>query len=260
MSTTLRKVKMAMIGGGKGAFIGAVHRMAANLDGQIELVAGAFSGNPQNAVESGRALFLQADRIYEDWQTMLTAEAQLPEEQRVDLISVVTPNHLHFPQAKMALELGFHVICDKPMTLNAAEAQALREVSAAHPQQIFALTHTYSGYPMVKQARAMIAAKELGKIRKVVVEYPQGWLTTKLEDENQKQAAWRNDPKKAGKGGCIGDIGTHAAHLAEYVSGLKIKKIFAQMNTVVEGRLLDDDISILLEFDNGAVGVLLARM
>ena len=247
-----------MIGGGNGAFIGAVHRIAANIDGQIELVAGAFSANPENAKESGRSLYLSEDRIYTDWENMLEIESTLPETNRVDLISIVTPNFLHFPQAKRALELGFHVICDKPLTINLEQAIALQAVAEAHPKQIFALTHTYSGYPMVKQAKAMVEHNELGKIRKVVVEYSQGWLATKLEAENQKQALWRSDPKLAGKGGCIGDIGTHAAHLAEYMTGLKITRVCAQMNNIVAGRQLDDDINILLEFDNGAVGVLIA--
>ena len=248
---------MGMVGGGRDAFIGAVHRMAAALDGQIDLVCGAFSSNPEKSRLSGEDLFLAADRVYPDFETMIRSEAALPADVRMDAVSIVTPNHVHFAPAKMALEHGFHVICDKPVTFSLAEALELEQL-VHKTGLIFALTHTYSGYPMVKQAREMIRQNELGKIRKVVVEYPQGWLSTKLEDSEQKQAAWRNDPSRSGIGGCVGDIGTHAEHLAEYISGLKISALCADVSSFVEGRLLDDDINVLLRFDSGAKGLLFA--
>ena len=253
----MRKIRMGMVGGGRDAFIGAVHRMAANLDGQIELVCGAFSSNAEKSRLSGQDLFLPANRVYANFAEMITQEAKLPADIRMDFVSIVTPNHVHYAPAKMALEHGFHVVCDKPLVLNISEAldlQALVEKTGL----IFALTHTYASYPMVKQAKAMIAHGELGKIRKVVVEYPQGWLSTKLEDSNQKQASWRSDPSRSGMGGCVGDIGTHAEHLAEYVTGLKITAICADVSSIVEGRLLDDDCSVLLRFDNDARGILSA--
>jgi predicted dehydrogenase len=251
----MRKIRMGMVGGGRGAFIGAVHRMAAALDGQIELVCGAFSGDPEKSKASGRDLFLPENRIYGTFEEMIIAEQALDEEERMDLVSIVTPNHMHFPPAKMAIEHGFHVICDKPLCLNLEEAYELREVILSS-DRIFALTHNYTGYPMVKQARAMIAHGDIGKVRKIVVEYPQGWLSTPLEKTNQKQAAWRSDPKKSGVGGALGDIGTHAENLSEYITGLQISQMCADINRVVEGRLLDDDSNILLKFDNGASGIL----
>ena len=253
----MRKIRMGMVGGGRDAFIGAVHRMAANLDGQIELVCGAFSSDAEKSRLSGQDLFLPENRVYANFPEMITQEAKLPADVRMDFVSIVTPNHVHYTPAKMALEHGFHVVCDKPLVLNVSEAldlQALVEKTGL----IFALTHTYAGYPMVKQAKAMIAHGEIGKIRKVVVEYPQGWLSTKLEDSNQKQASWRSDPSRSGIGGCVGDIGTHAEHLAEYVTGLKITAICADVSSIVEGRLLDDDCSVLLRFDNDARGILSA--
>ncbi len=253
----MRKIKMGMVGGGRDAFIGAVHRMAAAVDGQIELVCGAFSSNAEKSRLSGADLFLDPKRVYSDFETMIRSEAALPEDKRMDVVSIVTPNHVHFAPAKMALEYGFHVVCDKPATFNLAEALELEKIVASSGL-IFALTHTYSGYPMVKQAREMIRQGELGTIRKIVVEYPQGWLSTKLEDSDQKQAAWRSDPARSGMGGCVGDIGTHAEHLAEYVSGLKINALCADVSSIVEGRLLDDDCNVLLRFDNGARGVLFA--
>lgn len=248
---------MGMIGGGRGAFIGAVHRMAAAIDGQIELVCGAFSSNPEKSIASGRDIYIDPSRCYGSFEEMILKEKQLPENLRMDFVSIVTPNHMHFPPAKMALENGFHVVCDKPLCFDMKEALELRKLVNSSGL-IFALTHNYTGYPMVKQARQMIAHNEIGKIRRVVVEYPQGWLSTKLEEEDQKQAAWRTDPNRSGIAGAMGDIGTHAENLAEYITGLKIDSICADLTRHIEGRLLDDDGSILLRFDNGARGILYA--
>ncbi len=246
-----------MVGGGRGAFIGAVHRMAAALDGQIELVCGAFSSNPEKSKASGRDFFLDPDRVYGSYEEMILEEKTLPEGERMDFVSIVTPNHVHYGPARMALENGFHVICDKPLCFDLTEAYSLRDI-VRDSGMIFALTHNYTGYPMVKQARAMIRDGQLGKVRKVVAEYPQGWLSTLLESTDQKQAAWRTDPSKSGIAGAIGDIGTHAENLTEYVTGLKISEICADVSTIVEGRRLDDDGNILLRFDNGALGILYA--
>lgn len=250
-----RKVRMGMVGGGRGAFIGGVHRMAAALDGQIELVCGAFSSNPEKSKASGEDFYLAPDRVYGSYAEMIEKEKQLPADKRMDFISIVTPNHVHFGPAKMALENGFHVVCDKPLCFNMEEAQEL-EALVEKTGLLFALTHNYTGYPMVKQARAMIRNGELGQIRKIVVEYPQGWLATKLEDSEQKQAAWRTDPKRSGIAGAMGDIGTHAENLAEYITGLEISEICADLSAFVDGRLLDDDGNVLLRFNNGAKGVL----
>ncbi len=244
-----------MVGGGRGAFIGAVHRMAAALDGQIELVCGAFSSNPEKSRASGADLYLPPDRVYGSYQEMIEKEKDLPEDVRMDFISIVTPNHVHYPPAKMALENGFHVVCDKPLCFDLKEAEDLVQV-VDRTGMIFALTHNYTGYPLVKQAKQMIAAGELGEIRKIVVEYPQGWLSTKLEDSEQKQASWRTDPSKSGIAGSMGDIGTHAENLAEYITGLRISELCADLSTFVPGRLLDDDGNILLRFENGAKGIL----
>lgn len=244
-----------MIGGGQGAFIGAVHRMAAALDGQIELVCGAFSSNPERSKASGRELFLPEDRVYSNYEEMIMTEKSLPEGERMDFVAIVTPNHVHFPPSKMALENGFHVVCDKPLCFNMEEAYELQKI-VNETGLIFALTHNYTGYPMVKQARDMIANGEIGVVRKIMVEYPQGWLTTFLEESEQKQASWRTDPSKSGIGGAMGDIGTHAENLAEYITGLKISEVCADVSIIVKGRLLDDDVNILLHFDNGARGVL----
>ena len=244
-----------MVGGGRGAFIGAVHRMAAALDGQIELVCGAFSSNPERSKLSGQDLFLPPKRVYGNYEEMIIKESKLPEEERMDFVAIVTPNHVHYGPAKLALQKNFHVVCDKPLAFSLKEAKELARL-VKRKNLIFALTHNYTGYPMVKQAREMIAKGKLGKIRKVVVEYPQGWLSTNLEASNQKQAAWRTDPTRSGAGGSVGDIGTHAENLAEYITGLKITKLCADVNTFVEGRLLDDDANVLLEFDNGAKGIL----
>jgi len=250
-----RKIRMAMVGGGRGAFIGAVHRIAAAMDGQIELVCGAFSSDPERSKDSGADLFLPADRCYGSYEEMMESEVKRPVEERFDFLSIVTPNHLHFPPAKMALEHGFHVLSDKPATFNLAEAKELSGL-VQKSQLLYGLTHNYTGYPLIKQAREMVASGVLGKIRKVVVEYPQGWLSTHLEASGQKQAAWRTDPKRSGAAGCIGDIGTHAENLAEYVTGLEIEELAADLTSFVEGRELDDDGNVLLRFKGGAKGVL----
>jgi len=252
-----RKLRMGMIGGGKDAFIGAIHRYAANMDGLVELVCGALSINPEIAKDSGESLFLPAERIYLTYEEMLEKEAALPEGQRMDFVTIVTPNFAHFAPAKLALEKGFHVVIEKPITFTLEEAKELKTLVAATGLTL-CLTHTYSGYPMVKQARAMVSEGALGKIRKIWVEYPQGWLSKLSEREGNQQAAWRTDPKRSGKSGCMGDIGTHAAHLAEYITGLKITHLCADLNIFVEGRALDDDGNVLLKFDNGAAGVLMA--
>lgn len=251
----MRKIRMGMVGGGRGAFIGGVHRMAAALDGQIELVCGAFSSNPEKSKASAEDFFIAPERAYGSFEEMIKAEKQLPEDVRMDFVSIVTPNHLHFAPAKMALENGFHVVCDKPVTFTLAEAKELEKL-VEETGLIFALTHNYTGYPMVKQAKAMIKNGEIGAIRKVVVEYPQGWLATKIEDSGQKQASWRTDPTKSGASGCMGDIGSHAENLAEYITGLKIKELCADLTTFVDGRLLDDDGNVLLRFEGGAKGIL----
>lgn len=245
-----------MIGGGKQAFIGAVHRMAANLDGLIELCCGALSSNPETAKLSGKDLFLPADRSYGSYQEMFSAESQLPANERMHFVSIVTPNHLHFEPAMMALEHGFNVVIDKPITFSLTEAKALQQ-KVEETGLLLCLTHTYSGYPMVKQAKQMVKDGVFGKIRKICVEYPQGWLSLPAQSDN-KQAAWRTDPNKSGISGCMGDIGTHAAQLAEYISGLEISKICADLNTVVPYRALDDDGNVLLKFNNGANGILMA--
>ena len=252
-----RKIRMGMIGGGPGSFIGAVHRMAANLDGEIELVSGCFSSDPAKSKKTGRELFLPALRVHSSYKDMIRIEKNLPELEKMDFVSIVTPNYLHFDPAKMALENGFHVLIDKPITMTVREAKQLKEVAEKN-NRLICLTHTYSGYPMIKQARQMLAKELLGAIRKIIVEYPQGWLSTAIEETDNKQAAWRTNPKKTGVAGAMGDIGTHAFHLAEYVSGLQVTKICADLNTVVKGRKLDDDGNVLLQFNNGANGVLIA--
>lgn len=246
-----------MVGGSLDAFIGAVHRRAANFDGEIELVCGAFSSSPEKSKATGEALYLNPHRIYGSYEEMIKKEKNLPGDQRMDFVSIVTPNHVHYGPAKMALENGFHVIIDKPLAFNAKEAKALEKL-VNKTGLVFALTHTYTGYPMVKEARELVITGEIGAVRKIYVEYPQGWLSTFKEGGDNKQARWRTDPSKSGAGGAIGDIGTHAANLAEYITGLKITEICAQINTVVKGRKLDDDSAMLLKFDNGATGVLLA--
>lgn len=246
-----------MVGGGIGAFIGGVHRIAATIDGEIELVCGAFSSNPEKSKKSGEALYLPADRVYGTYQEMIERERQLPEGERMDFVSIVTPNHVHYGPAKAALEAGFHVVCDKPLCFNMEEALDLQRL-VKETGLTFALTHNYTGYPMVKQARDMVKNGEIGKVRKIIVEYPQGWLAQRLEVGNNKQAAWRTDPKQSGIAGGMGDIGTHAENLAEFITGLKIVEMCADLHIFVEGRPLDDDGSVLLRYENGARGVLFA--
>ena len=253
----MAKIRMGMVGGGEGAFIGAVHRLAAAMDGEIELVCGALSSDAERSIRSGQGLHLDADRIYPDYHTMMSHEAALPAQERMQFVAIVTPNHMHFPVAVAALRAGFHVMSDKPATLNLEEALKLRTV-VTDTGLLYGLTHTYTGYPLVKEARDRIAAGELGAIRKILVEYPQGWLADRQEDADNKQAAWRLDPARAGISSCMGDIGVHAANLAEYVTGQNISELCADLTCFVEGRTLDDDGSILLRFDGGAKGVLIA--
>lgn len=250
-----RKIRYGMVGGGRGAFIGAVHRIAAAIDQQVELVCGAFSSDPQKSKDSGADLFLPPERCYGSFEEMINTEASLPADKRMDFVAIVTPNHMHFPPAKLALEKGFHVLSDKPATFNLDEAKQLGEL-VKQTGLIYGLTHNYTGYPLVKEARDMVKTGKLGKIRKVVAEYPQGWLATNLEESGQKQAAWRTDPTKSGAAGSVGDIGTHAENLAEYITGLKISELAADITTFVGGRQLDDDANILLRFEGGAKGVL----
>ncbi|MBM3414858.1 MAG: Gfo/Idh/MocA family oxidoreductase [Bacteroidetes bacterium] len=252
-----RKLRMAMIGGGKDAFIGAVHRLAFNMDGQVDLVAGALSVNPEVAVESGRSLYLDENRIYTDYKVMLEKEAAMPADKRIDFVSIVTPNFVHFEPAMLALEKGFHAVIEKPITFTLEQAKQLKQ-KVEETGLTLLLCHTYTGYPMVKQAKQLLKSGTLGKIRKVYVEYPQGWLSTFLEGTGQAQASWRTDPKRSGKAGSMGDIGTHAFNLAEYITGLQVVKICADLNTIVPGRMLDDDGAVLLHFNNGASGVLMA--
>ncbi|MGA9648358.1 Gfo/Idh/MocA family protein [Pedobacter sp.] len=252
-----KKLRLGMIGGGKGAFIGAIHRIAAQIDSEYELVCGAFSSNPNLSIESGKDLGLNPSRCYASYEELFKKEQLLPENERMQVVSIVTPNHVHFAPAKLALQNGFHVILDKPMAFSLAEAKELKTV-AEQTKQRFCLTHTYTGYPMVKEAKQQIAQNKLGTIRKIYVEYPQGWLSKYEESGDNKQAAWRTDPSKSGMGGALGDIGTHAFNLAEYITGLKVTQINADINTVVEGRKLDDDATVLLKFNNGASGILFA--
>ncbi len=251
----MTRLKMGMVGGGIGSFIGDVHRKAASIDGMIDLVCGAFSSSEEKSIASAEALGIPKNRAYGSFEQMIEAEAQLPEAERMDFVAIVTPNHMHFPPAKMALEQGFHVICDKPVTLTLDEAIALEKIVQS-TGKIFTLTHNYTGYPMVKQAKAMIAKGDLGTIRKINVQYLQGWLATSLEKTGQKQAAWRVDPKKSGIGGALGDIGTHAENLAEYITGLRIEELAADVTAFGEGRILDDDGNVLLRFENGAKGTM----
>lgn len=255
--TQNRKLRMGMVGGGRDAFIGAVHRMAANLDGRIELVAGCFSSDAKKSRASGKDLFLDPKRVYTDFREMAEAEAALPEGERIDFVSIVTPNHLHFPVAEAFLKAGLNVVCDKPMCFDLAEAKKLRTL-VKRSKKVFALTHNYTGYPMVKEARELVRAGKLGKILKIVAEYPQGWLIDAIEKSDQKQAAWRTDPKRAGASCCMGDIGTHAENLGRYITGLEIEEICAEFTTFVPGRKLEDDGNCLVRYRGGAKGVLYA--
>ena len=256
ISVMKRKLRMGMVGGGRDAFIGAVHRRAAALGGEIELVAGAFCSDPRKSRLSGKDLFLDPGRIYGDYIEMAQKEAALPQGERIDFVSIVTPNHLHFPVASAFLKAGFNVVCDKPMTYSLAEARKLRAL-VKRTGKVFALTHNYTGYPMVKEARDWVRKGKLGEIRKVVVEYSQEWLATKLESTGQKQASWRTDPRRAGQAGCIGDIGTHAENLARYITGLEIESLCAEFTTFVPGRKLEDDGNILIRYRGGARGLLI---
>lgn len=252
----VRKLKMGMIGGGVGAFIGNIHRMAAALDGNVELVCGAFSSDPTKSLHTANALGIPKSRAYSDFKKMLKVEASLPESERIDFVSIVTPNYLHYPMALESLKYGFHVLSDKPATTTLAEAWDLAGV-VKESGLLYGLTYTYTGYPMVKQAKAILSDGRLGNIRKVVVEYSQGWLSS-IEDELSKQASWRLDPAQSGISCCMGDIGVHAANLAEYVTGMHISKICSDLNKIVPGRVLDDDGTVLMQFENGAKGVLIA--
>lgn len=255
--TAQKKLKMGMIGGGPGAFIGAIHRNAALMDGLIELTAGSFSSNPQKSRQAGEELMIDPSRVYSSYDEMIERELALPESERIDIISIVTPNNVHFDPTRKALENGFHVVLDKPMTLTYDEAKELYRI-IKKSDKLFCLTHTYTGYPMIKQMKQMIADGMIGQIRKVYVEYPQGWLYKLLEQENNKQAEWRTDPARNGKAGCFGDIGTHAFNLVEYVSGIKVAKICADLDIKVKGRPIDDDGAVLMRFENNASGILTA--
>ena len=250
-----RRLKMGMVGGGPGAFIGEVHRKAARMDGGIELVGGAFDINPRKSKQMGRELCLESRRVYGTYEQMIERELKLAEGERIDFVSITTPNNWHFPIARDFLRAGFHVMCEKPMTFNVKEARQLRAI-VKKSGKVFGLMHNYTGYPMVKLARDMVKDGDLGKIRKIVVQYPQGWLATALERTGQMQAAWRTDPKQSGGAGCMGDIGTHAENLSEYITGLKIREICADLTIFVKGRRLDDDGNCLLRFNNGAKGIL----
>jgi predicted dehydrogenase len=252
-----RKLKYGMVGGGPDAFIGGVHRMAAALDGSIELTAGAFSSKAEKSKQQGAELFLDPARVYGSYQEMAEKEAKLPEGERIDFVSVVTPNAMHYPVAKVFLEAGCNVICDKPMTTTVEEAEELIKL-VKEKDLVFGLTHNYTGYPMVKQAKALVRDGKLGKLRKIVVEYPQGWLATPIDAEGMKQAAWRTDPSQAGVSSCMGDLGSHAENLARYITGLEIEELCADMTTFVPGRRLEDDGNVLIHYKGGARGVLYA--
>ncbi|AXP03981.1 MULTISPECIES: Gfo/Idh/MocA family protein [Pseudomonas] len=257
MNPAVRKIRMGFVGGGEGAFIGQAHRQAAGLDGGFELVCGAFSRDPHNTRQTGAALGLAASRCYHDWQHMLDTEALLPLDQRMELLVIVTPNHLHAPIASQALEAGFHVFSEKPAALDLKELLALREVLQGS-RCLYGLAHTYLGYPMVWQAREMVRSGVIGQVRKVLVEYPQGWLSQDVAAQGNKQAEWRDDPLQSGLGGCIGDIGTHAFSLAEFVADQPIQQLCAALGTHIPGRQLDDDVAMLFKMADGASGVLLA--
>ena len=252
-----RKLRMGMVGGGKDALIGAVHRIAAQMDGEMELVCGAFSRTKQKSIDSGRELLLPADRVYGTYREMLRKESKLDDDVRMDFVSIVTPNNMHYPVSMASLDAGFHIVCDKPMTTSVDEAKNLAR-KIKNTGRLFCLTHNDTGHPMVKEARQLVSKGKLGEIRRVVVEYPQGWLSTRLETSGQKQAAWRTDPRRAGATCCMGDIGSHCANLAEYITDLQISEVCSDLHTFVPGRPLDDDGSVLLRFKNGARGVLWA--
>ena len=252
----MAKLKMGMIGGGMGSFIGAIHRNAAFLDNKIELVAGCFSSSFENSLQTGKDLYLNKERVYKTFEEMLSIESSLSKSDRIDFVSIVTPNHLHFDPAIMALEKGFPVIIDKPLSFNSIESNKLQQ-KVEETGLPFAVTHTYTGYPMVKEAKYLINSGKIGKLRKVAVEYPQGWLSTRLESTDNKQASWRTDPKKSGKAGSMGDIGTHAANMVEYITGKKILKLLSKVNIFVEGRPLEDDGNVLISLEDKIEGNLM---
>ena len=248
-----KKIRLGLVGGGIGAFIGEVHRIAARLDDRYELVAGAFSSEPRRAADSAAELRIDPARSYNSFEEMAKKESKL--RQGIEVVSIVTPNHLHCPAAKAFLKAGIHVICDKPLSTTLEDAEEVESL-VKESGLIFAITYNYSGYPMVRHAREMVASGKLGNIRVIQVEYAQDWLATNIEAKGQKQAAWRTDPELAGAGGSIGDIGTHAFHLAEFISGLEAKSLLADLDTFVSGRKLDDNANILLHYSNGAKGML----
>lgn len=250
-------VQFGMVGGGPEALIGEVHRMAARLSGNFELKAGVFSSNPEKSADFGQQLGISQDRLYNSYHEMASREAALPADERIDFVTVVTPNHLHFDVCKAFIEAGIHVVCDKPMTNTVAEANELCKLVEEH-DTIFALTHNYSGYPMVKEAKALVKDGKLGNLRKVVVEYSQGWLSQPIEEQGNKQAAWRTDPQKAGVSSVVADIGSHAEHLVEYITGQQLEKLYADIHTFVDGRALEDDANMLVRYDNGLRGVLIS--
>ncbi len=250
-----RKLRMGMVGGGPGAFIGDVHRKAARMDGEIELVAGAFDISPRKSKQMGRELYLPSKRVYGTYEKMVEKESNLPPEERIDFVTITTPNSTHFPIAKAFLDAGFHVFCEKPMTMDVREAVALKDL-VQKTRKVFGLNHNYTGYPMVKLAKDMVADGDIGQVIKIDVQYPQGWLARAIENTGHMQAGWRTDPKQAGAAGCMGDIGTHAVNLAEYITGLKLRELCADLSRFVKGRRLDDDGNALMKFNKGAKGVL----
>lgn len=255
--TANRKLRMGMVGGGPNAFIGEVHRKAARMDGGIEIVAGAFDINPRFSKQMGRHLCIDKKRAYSNYKEMIKKELALPDDERIDFVSICVPNNWHFPIARDFLQAGFHVMCEKPMTMNVKEAKALKKI-VQKSGKVFGLMHNYTGYPMVKLAKDMVKQGDIGKVLKIVVQYPQGWLIKPIEREGQPQAAWRTDPKQSGAAGCMGDIGTHAENLAEYITGLQIKEIAADLTAFIKGRRLDDDGNCLVRYKGGAKGILFA--
>ena len=249
------RIRLGMVGGGQGAFIGAVHRIAARMDDRYQLLAGAFSGDPERALASGSELGIDPGRTYTDYKKMASRERRL--KNGIEVVAIVTPNHLHYPVARAFIDAGIHVICDKPLVTSSRDARKLMQ-AVDKKGVLFAVTYNYSAYPMIRQAQQMVEEGALGEIRVVQVEYPQDWLATSLELTGQKQAEWRTDPERAGPGGCIGDIGTHAYHLAEFVSGLKVESLCAELTTFVDGRMLDDNVQVMLRYNNGARGMLWA--
>jgi predicted dehydrogenase len=252
-----RPVRIGMVGGGPGAFIGAVHRMAMALDGRYQLIAGAFSSSPEKSQETGRELGLDPSRVYDSWQQMLEGESALPADQRIEAVSIVTPNHVHHGPSVAALNAGFHVICDKPLTISSALAEEIA-AAAKNSDCLFALTHNYTGYPMIREARELVQGGGIGRVLKVYAEYLQGWLVDPIEETGQKQADWRTDPSRSGPGGALGDIGTHAFQLLEHVSGEQVTSLFGHRSSVVPTRKVDDDAMVLLQFAGGASGSLTA--